>query len=86
MTTGKTIALTRWTFVAKVISLLLNILSRLLITFLPKSKCLLILWLQSLYYSAIKRNTLESVLMRWMNLEPIIQSEVSQKRKINILF
>ena len=33
------------------------------------------------YYSAIKRNTLESVLMRWMNLEPIIQSEVSQKEK-----
>ena len=38
------------------------------------------------YHSAIKRNTVESVLMRWMNLEPIIQSEVSQKRKINILF
>ena len=33
------------------------------------------------YYSAIKRNTFESVLMRWMNLEPIIQSEVSQKKK-----
>ena len=33
------------------------------------------------YYSAIKRNTLESVLMRWMNLEPIIQSEISQKRE-----
>ena len=33
------------------------------------------------YYSAIKRNTLESVLIRWMNLEPIIQSEVSQKEK-----
>ena len=33
------------------------------------------------YYSAIKRNTFESVLMRWMNLEPIIQSEVSQKEK-----
>ena len=33
------------------------------------------------YYSAIKRNTFESVLMRWMNLEPIIQSEVSQKRE-----
>ena len=33
------------------------------------------------YYSAIKRNTLESVLMRWMNLEPIIQSDVSQKEK-----
>ena len=36
------------------------------------------------YHSAIKRNTLESVLMRWMNLEPIIQSEVSQKEKDNI--
>ena len=35
------------------------------------------------YYSAIKRNTFESVLMRWMNLEPIIQSEVSQKEKSN---
>ena len=47
MTTGKTIALTRQTFVAKVMSLLLNMLSRLVITFLPRSKCLLISWLQS---------------------------------------
>ena len=47
MTTGKTIALTRWTFVDKVMSLLLNILSRLVITFLPRSKCLLISWVQS---------------------------------------
>ena len=47
MTTGKTIALTRWTFVDKVISLLLNMLSRLVITFLPRSKHLLISWLQS---------------------------------------
>ena len=47
MTTGKTIALTRWTLVGKVMSLLLNMLSRLLITFLPRSKCLLISWLQS---------------------------------------
>ena len=45
MTTGKTIALTRWTFVGKVMSLLLNMLSRLDITFLPRSKCLLISWL-----------------------------------------
>ena len=45
MTTGKTIALTRQTFVDKVMSLLLNMLSRLVITFLPKSKCLLISWL-----------------------------------------
>ena len=47
MTTGKTIALTRRIFVGKVMSLLLNMLSRLIITFLPKSKRLLILWLQS---------------------------------------
>ena len=46
MTTGKTIALTRWTFVGKVISLLLNMLSRLVIAFLPMSKRLLISWLQ----------------------------------------
>ena len=47
MTTGKTIDLTRWTFVGKLMSLLFNMLSRLAITFLPRSKCLLILWLQS---------------------------------------
>ena len=47
MTTGKTIALTRWTFVDKVMSLLFTMLSRLVITFLPKNKCLLISWLQS---------------------------------------
>ena len=47
LTTGKTIALTRWTFVGKVMSLLLNMLSRLVITFLPRSKHLLISWLQS---------------------------------------
>ena len=38
------------------------------------------------YYSAIKRNTYESVLVRWMNLEPVVQSEVSQKEKNKILF
>ena len=47
MTNGKTIALTRWTFVGKVMSLLFNMLSRLVITFLPRSKRLLISWLQS---------------------------------------
>ena len=46
MTTGKTIALTRWTFVSKVVSLLFNMLSRLVIAFLPRSKCLLISCLQ----------------------------------------
>ena len=47
MTTEKTIALTRWTFVGKVMSLLFNMLSRLVITFLPRSKRLFISWLQS---------------------------------------
>ena len=66
MTTGKTIALTRWTFVGKVLSLLLNMLSRLVITFLPRSKCLLISWLQSpfaviLEPRKIKSDTLSTV-------------------------
>ena len=47
MTIGKTIALTQWVFVGKVMFLLFNMLSRLVITFLPRSKCLLISWLQS---------------------------------------
>ena len=47
MTTGKTIALTRWTFVGKVMFLLYNMLCRFVVAFLPRSKCLLILWLQS---------------------------------------
>ena len=47
MTTGKAIALTRWTFVGKVMSLLFNMLCRLVVVFLSRSKCLLISWLQS---------------------------------------
>ena len=47
LTTGKIIALTRWTFVGRVMSLLFTMLSRLVITFLPRSKCLLISWLKS---------------------------------------
>ena len=47
MTAGKTIALTRWIFVGKVMSLFFKMLSRLAIAFLPRSKCLLISWLQS---------------------------------------
>ena len=47
ITTGKLIALTKWTFVRKVMSLLFNMLSRLVIAFLPRSKCFLISWLQS---------------------------------------
>ena len=55
MTTGKTIALTRWTFVGKVMSLLFNMLSRLVVTFLPRSKHLLISWLQSPSAVILKR-------------------------------
>ena len=66
MTTGKTIALTRQTFVGKVMSLLFNMLSRLVITFLPRSKRLLISWLQSssaviLELKKIKSDTVSTV-------------------------
>ena len=61
MTTGKTIALTRWIFVGKVISLLFNMLSRLVIAFLPRSKCLLISWLQSPSAVTLKPKKIKSV-------------------------
>ena len=72
MTTGKTIALTRQTLVGKVMSLLLNILSRLVITFLPRSKCLLISWLQSpsaviLEPKKIKSDTVSTVRLLFYN-------------------
>ena len=60
MTTGKTIALTRWTFIGKVMSLLLNMLSRLVITFLPRSKGLLISWLQSPSAVILERTKIKS--------------------------
>ena len=60
MTTGKTIALTIWTFVGKVISLLFNMLSRLVISFLPRSKRLLISWLQSPSAVILKPKKIES--------------------------
>ena len=69
MTTGKTIALTRWTFVGKVMSLLFNMLSKLVITFLPRSKCLLISWLES--PSAVilepKNPSMISLTFKWPN-------------------
>ena len=70
MTTGKTIALTRWIFVGKVMSLLFNMLSRLVITFLPRSKCLLISWLQSpstviLEPRKIKSDTVSTFFFLW---------------------
>ena len=66
MTTGKTIALTIWTFVSKVMPLLFNMISRFVIAFLPRSKCLLISWLKSpsaviLEPSNIKSTTVSTV-------------------------
>ena len=61
MTTGKTIALTIQTFVSKVMSLLFNMLSRLVIAFLPRSKCLLILWLQSLSAVILESKKIKSI-------------------------
>ena len=81
MTTGKTIDLSRQNFVGKMMSLLFNMLSRLVITFLPRSKCLLILWLQSPSYSAIKRNELMPFSETWMDLETVIQGEAKSERE-----
>ena len=61
MTTGKTIALTRWTFVGKVMSLLFNMLSRLVIVFLPRSEHLLVSWLQSLSAEILEPKKIKSV-------------------------
>ena len=61
MTTGKTIALTQWTFVDKVMSLLFNTLSRFVIAFLPKGKCLLILWLKSQSATFLEPKKIKSV-------------------------
>ena len=63
VTTGKTIALTRWTFASKVMSLLFNMLSRLVITFLSRSKCLLISWLQSPFAVILEPPKIKSVIV-----------------------
>ena len=78
MTTGKTVALIRWTIVSKVMSLLFNMLSRLVIAFLPRSKHLLISWLQSpsaviLEPRKIKSATVfPSIYMKWWDRMPIL--------------
>ena len=84
MTTGKTIALTRRTFVGKVMFLLLNMLSRLVITFLLRSKCLLISWLQSpsaviLELPKIKCDTVSTV-------SPFISHEVLEPDAMILVF
>ena len=74
MTTGKTITLTRQTFVSKIVSLLFNMLSRLVITFLPRSKCLLTSWLQSPSVVILEPQKIKSVTV--FTVSPSISHEV----------
>ena len=73
-TTGKTIALTRQTFVGKLMSLLFNMLSRLIITFLPRSKCLLISWLQS--PSAVILEPPQNKVCHCMSFTPLLATSI----------
>ena len=78
MTTGNTIALTRWTFVSKVMSFLFNMLSRLVIVFLLRSKCLLISWLQSPPAVILEPTKIKSVTVS--NASPSKQGSEQQQR------
>ena len=84
MTSGKTIALTRWTFVGKVMSLLLNMLSRLVITFLPRSKSLLISWLQSLSAVILEPKKIKSDTVS--TVSPSISYEVMGQDAMILIF
>ena len=84
MTTGKTIALTRRTFVGKVMSLLFNMLSRLVITFLPRSKCLLISWLQSPSAVILEPPKIKSVTVS--TVSPSICHEVMEPDAMILVF
>ena len=84
MTTGKTIALTRWTFVGKVMSLLFNMLSRLVITFLLRSKHLLISWLQSPSAMILEPRKIKSVTVSAVS--PSISHEVMGPDAIILVF
>ena len=84
MTTGKTIALTTWTFVGKVMSLLFNMLSRLVITFLQRSKCLLISRLQSPSAVTLEQKKIKSVTVS--TVSPSICREVMGADAIILVF
>ena len=84
MTTGKTVAFTRWTFVDKVMSLLLNMLSRLVITFLPRSKCLFISWLQSPSEVILEHKKLKSATVS--TVSPCIFHEVMGQDAMILVF
>ena len=84
MTTGKTIALTRWTFVGKVMPLLFNMLSRVVITFLPRSKHLLISWLQSPSTVILEPQKIKSATVS--TFSPFICHEVMRLDTIILVF
>ena len=84
MITGKTISLTRWTFVGKVISLLFNMLSRFVIAFLPRSKCLLISWLQSPSAVILEPKKIKSVTI--FIVSPSICHEVTGLDALTLIF
>ena len=84
LTTGKTIALTRWNFVGKVISLLFNMLSRLVTTFLPRSKRLLLSWLQSPSAVILEPQNIKSVTVS--TVSPSICHEVIGTRCYDLPF
>ena len=84
MTTRKTIALTRWTFVGKVTSLLFNMLSRLVITFLPRNKHLLISWLQSPSAVILEPPKIKSVTVS--TVSPSISHEVMRSDAMILVF
>ena len=84
MITGKTIALTIWTFVSKAMSLLFNMLSRFVIVFLPRSKCLLISWLQSPSAVILEPEKIKSVTVSIVS--PSICHEVMGLDAITLVF
>ena len=84
MTTGKTIALTRWAFVGKVMSLLFNMLPRLVIACLPRSKCLLISWLQSPSTVILEPKKINSLTVSIVS--PIICHEVMELDAMILVF
>ena len=84
MTTRKTIALTRWTFVGKVTSLLFNMLSRLAIAFLPRSKHLLITWLQSTIHNDFGAQ--ENKICHYSNIFSSICHDVMGLEAVNLVF
>ena len=84
MTTGKTVVLTRWTFVGKIMSLLFNMLSRLVITFLPRSERLLISWLQSPSAVILEPRKIKSVIVSI--IFPSIHHEVMGPDAMTLVF